>query len=163
AGAQSITVLVPGADVVFARTAVRARNREQLERALPFALEEQLAEPVEGLHFAYEIEAGGAGQTVAAVRRERLRAWLEGLAARGAVGAHAINLRSGEFAAQHRGQPTRRLWQLASRLAIAAVVLWLVLAAGEYAALSYRLDRLQQQQVALYRQVYPQAKNVPNP
>lgn len=82
AGAREIVVLVPGEDVLLAETAVAARSREQLARAIPFALEDQLAEPVETLHFAVAADTART-QRVAIVRRDRMSEWLAGLAAAG--------------------------------------------------------------------------------
>src|SRR5258706_13185324 len=80
--ADEIVVLVPGAEVMLARTEIPARGREQLERALPFALEEQLVEPVEAMHFAYRLESDG-GQGGAAGRRASMEAWVAEIRARG--------------------------------------------------------------------------------
>lgn len=80
-GASQVVVLVPAAQANVAETKLATRAREQLARAVPFALEEQLAEPVEALHFAHAASADG--QVVAYVRRETLRTWLDDLAARG--------------------------------------------------------------------------------
>ncbi|HVF35619.1 MAG TPA: type II secretion system protein GspL, partial [Candidatus Saccharimonadia bacterium] len=81
AGAEQIVVLVPATQALVAETRLATRAREQLARAIPFALEEQLAEPVEALHFAHVTTADG--QVVAYVRRELLRAWLADLRERG--------------------------------------------------------------------------------
>ena len=51
-------------------------------KAVPFALEDQLASPVEDLHFALG-EAAGGKVPVAVVARAALRRWLEALAAHG--------------------------------------------------------------------------------
>src|SRR5436190_4044176 len=74
-GAARVVVLVPATDVLLARTELAARQREQLELALPFALEDQLVEPVEAMHVAWTQDPAG-GQAVAAVRRATLDAWL---------------------------------------------------------------------------------------
>ncbi|HET9484926.1 MAG TPA: type II secretion system protein GspL [Xanthomonadales bacterium] len=81
AGAREVVVLVPATDALVAETKLATRARDQLARAIPFALEDQLAEPVEAMHFAHV--AAGDGQLVAYVRRDTLRAWLEDLASRG--------------------------------------------------------------------------------
>jgi general secretion pathway protein L len=83
AQAAQTTVLVPVEDCLLLEADVAARSREQLLRAVPFAVEDQLAEPVEGLHFSAAPHPRGHGQLVAAVRRERLQAWLDDLSARG--------------------------------------------------------------------------------
>jgi general secretion pathway protein L len=47
-----ITVLVPGTECLLSRVQFPGRNRQKLLRAVPFALEEQLSDEVENLHFA---------------------------------------------------------------------------------------------------------------
>jgi general secretion pathway protein L len=81
--AGEVLVLVPVEDCLLLEAEVAARGAEQLARAIPFAVEDQLAEPVEALHFSACPHPRGSGQLVAAVRRERLRGWLDDLGARG--------------------------------------------------------------------------------
>jgi len=81
-GELPVWVVVPAQHVGYARTQVGVRNRDQLARAVPFALEEQLAEPVEHLHFVVTPRADGA-QDAWWINRARLQQWLEDLAARG--------------------------------------------------------------------------------
>lgn len=83
ARAQSIVVLVPGAEVLLLEAPALSKNRSQLAKAVPFALEDQLAQPVEELHFALAdtVEAGTVG--VAAVAHGKLKAWLAQLAEAG--------------------------------------------------------------------------------
>jgi general secretion pathway protein L len=83
AAAGEVVVLVPAEDTLLLEAEVAARSAEQLARAIPFAVEDQLAEPVEGLHFSALAHPRGHGQLVVAVRRERLKVWLDDLAARG--------------------------------------------------------------------------------
>jgi general secretion pathway protein L len=83
AAAGELLVLVPVEDCLLLEAEVAARGAEQLARAIPFAVEDQLAEPVEALHFSALPHPRGHGQLVAAVRRERLRGWIDDLAARG--------------------------------------------------------------------------------
>jgi len=102
-GAERVVVLVPAADVLLARTEVAARQREQIEQALPYALEDQLVESVDAMHVAWSQDPDG-GQSVAAVRRVTLDNWLEALAARGiqpdalVVDAAALPLEPGAIA-----------------------------------------------------------------
>src|SRR5205823_531655 len=58
------------------------RSAAKIVQALPFALEEQLIDPPERLHFAFAHEADGA-LAVAVTRRERMESWLAALAAAG--------------------------------------------------------------------------------
>ncbi len=77
-----VWVLVPAEDVLVTQATLSARNRTQLLTALPFAIEDQLLDPVEELHFA----AGPAsdGKVLAAVvAKATIRGWLEQLTAAG--------------------------------------------------------------------------------
>jgi general secretion pathway protein L len=65
-----VVVLVPGTDVLLCRVPMPIRNQARLMRALPFTLEEQLAEDIERLHFAASRPDRGGLLRVAAVRRE---------------------------------------------------------------------------------------------
>ena len=82
AGAGEIVALVPGEDVLLTTAKLGARNRAQLLQALPYAVEDQLLDAVEDLHFA--ASRGTADVIgVAVVAKKTLRAWLERLAEAG--------------------------------------------------------------------------------
>ena len=49
---QRIVVLVSGSDCLLTRVSIPGGSRQKLLRAVPYALEEQLSEDVENLHFA---------------------------------------------------------------------------------------------------------------
>jgi len=74
-------VVVPAASVGYALTRMGPLRREQLARAIPFALEDQIAEPVERLQFAVVPRNDGA-QEAWWVARAQLREWMENLADR---------------------------------------------------------------------------------
>ena len=76
-GARQVVVLVPGAEVSLYQARVPGRNRQRVLRAIPFALEEQLANDVETLHFAIGKSLGDDGYPVAVVDRQRMDAWME--------------------------------------------------------------------------------------
>lgn len=82
AGAR-VVVLVPGVDVLLASAELPGLNRQRLARAVPFALEEQLASDVEELHFALGQRADDGRIHSAVVAREKIAAWLEQLRAAG--------------------------------------------------------------------------------
>jgi general secretion pathway protein L len=82
-------VLVPSEQVLLTRTAVTARSREQLMRAIPFALEEDLAEDVEQLHFAPGPRQPDGTHPVAIVTRAHMSEWLAQLSSAGMI-AHAL-------------------------------------------------------------------------
>ncbi len=75
---HDLVLLVPTADVLLTQVTLPVRNRSRLRQATPFALEEDLAEDIEELHFALGTTA--AGKTpVAVVARARMAQWLEAL------------------------------------------------------------------------------------
>ncbi|HEX5755204.1 MAG TPA: type II secretion system protein GspL [Arenimonas sp.] len=74
---QRVTVLVPGEDVLLLDLPRIAGSAAQLQQALPFAIEEQLAAPVEQQHVAWA--ANGERLRVAVVARERIEQWLAAL------------------------------------------------------------------------------------
>lgn len=76
-------VVVPAEAVLLLEADLRVRDREQLERALPFAIEDQLADTVESMHVAAAPHPGDRAQLVLAVARTTLDAWRADLEARG--------------------------------------------------------------------------------
>lgn len=78
-----VSVLVPGAEVVLTRAPVPAMSRQRLLKAVPYALEEQLAADVEELHFAIGASQGGGSPMVAVVSRARMDEWLSALESAG--------------------------------------------------------------------------------
>jgi general secretion pathway protein L len=74
-GVRRVVVLVPGAEVTLAEARVPGRNRQRLLRAIPYALEEQLATDVEQLHFALGPVGEGDRYPVAVVERSIMDAW----------------------------------------------------------------------------------------
>lgn len=82
AGAR-VSVLVPGVDVVLAQVELPAMKAQRLARAVPFALEEQLAGDVDDLHVAIGQRDTQGRVANAVVSRQRLDGWLEQLKAVG--------------------------------------------------------------------------------
>src|SRR5690606_33739670 len=83
AAGRRVFVLVPAVDVLLTSVTLPVRGTTKVLRALPFALEEQIAEDIEALHFAAGRVAADGKVTAAAVDREQLEAWLASLAAAG--------------------------------------------------------------------------------
>lgn len=71
-----VLVLVPGELVLRLRADVPVRGAGRISQALPFALEDQLADDVEDLHFAAGPRDVDGRVPVAVVRRELLDQWL---------------------------------------------------------------------------------------
>src|SRR6266853_225695 len=87
APAEEVIVWTPAAETLFLRARLPTRSAAKIVQALPFALEEQLIDPPERLHFAFAHEADGA-LAVAVTRRERMESWLAALAAAGLAPTH---------------------------------------------------------------------------
>jgi general secretion pathway protein L len=77
---RRIVVFVPGADVRLSSVQVPARQPQKVLQAAPYALEDQLAEDVDTLHFAIapdaQRRAANAAHPVAITARTRMDAWL---------------------------------------------------------------------------------------
>src|SRR2546425_193257 len=82
APAGGIGVRTPAAETPLLPAKLPTRSAAKIVQALPYALEEQLIEPPERLHFAYTHEADGS-LAVAVTSRERMDGWLAALAAAG--------------------------------------------------------------------------------
>lgn len=80
AGERRVIVLVPGTDVLTAAVDIPVKGGARLQAALPYALEEHLAEDVETLHFAAGPRRANGKVPVAVVRRDTLVDWLGRLA-----------------------------------------------------------------------------------
>jgi general secretion pathway protein L len=85
ASGRQIVVLVPAAEVLRVSAEVPVKSGGKLLQALPFALEEQLAEDVDALHFAAGPRDADGRIQAAVVRRELMDAWMARLAAAGIV------------------------------------------------------------------------------
>ncbi|MEC9342005.1 MAG: type II secretion system protein GspL [Pseudomonadota bacterium] len=80
---EPVILLVPTRDVLLTVTDLRARRASDLHAALPYALEDRLAEPLEELHFVAAQRRDGSGLAAAVVRRERMEHWVAQARARG--------------------------------------------------------------------------------
>ena len=75
AGGKSVQVLVPSTEVLLTQVQLPKTNASRLAKAIPYALEEDVVDDVEALHFAFALEADGIA--VAVVARSILDAWLQ--------------------------------------------------------------------------------------
>jgi general secretion pathway protein L len=80
---RTVTLVVPGSDVLLTEVDLPLRRRQRLLQAIPFALEDAVAEDVEGLHFAVGSRQPGGAVAVAALSRERFDAWMQALRGQG--------------------------------------------------------------------------------
>ncbi len=78
-GERPVIVLVPAAAALTASIDIPIRGGARLLAALPFALEEQLAEDVDTLHFAAGTRRSSGLLPVAVVAHEQMRGWLDRL------------------------------------------------------------------------------------
>jgi len=76
---RSVIVLVPATETVTTTVYVPVRGGARLRAALPFALEESLAEDVENLHFASGTRRENGQLPVAVVSREKMCEWMASL------------------------------------------------------------------------------------
>jgi general secretion pathway protein L len=84
------TVLVPTEQVLVAVVDLPLPSRRQRLQALPFALEEALAEPLESLHLALGEAVAPRRHLAAAVRHERMAAWVLALTGAGLTHARLV-------------------------------------------------------------------------
>ncbi|WP_274522417.1 type II secretion system protein GspL [Ectothiorhodospira mobilis] len=78
---RECAVLVPGERVLLTRAQLPTRNPRAIRRALPYALEEQLAQDVEDLHFVPGARQADGALPVAVVARVDMDAWTQALRA----------------------------------------------------------------------------------
>jgi general secretion pathway protein L len=77
---SALTLLLPGPDVLMLRAEIPAKSRQQVMRAAPYALEEQVAEEVENLHFVPGQREADGHYPVAVVARRVIASALARLA-----------------------------------------------------------------------------------
>jgi general secretion pathway protein L len=78
-GQRRVIAIAPASEVLLTSANVPIRNVTRLRQALPFALEEQVADDVGELHFAIGKRGGNGQLPVAVVRRDRLEHWRDRL------------------------------------------------------------------------------------
>lgn len=86
AAGRHVCVLVPGTDVLLMEPELPVKAGAKLQQIVPYALEEQLAEDIDDLHFAIGRRVGDATRTpVAVVARSLMDEWLGAVQAAGIV------------------------------------------------------------------------------
>lgn len=76
-----IIAVIPAQDVLLTQANLPKMNKQRLMQALPFALEEQLLDDVENLHFAVSDSQIGDSLPVAVISKLKIQAWLNALKA----------------------------------------------------------------------------------
>jgi len=89
-GDRSVIVLVPASSVLTTAVDIPIKAGARLRAALPFALEEQLADDVENLHFASGQRADNGLLTASVVAHSQMREWLSILEDAGIEAARMI-------------------------------------------------------------------------
>jgi general secretion pathway protein L len=89
-GSRSVIALVPAASVLSTSVDIPIKGGARLRAALPFALEEQLADDVEDLHFATGQRGESGLLPVTVVSRDQMTAWVAALDAAGIVADQMI-------------------------------------------------------------------------
>ena len=82
-GDRAVIALVPAEDVLSTTVNVPAKSTSRIRTALPFALEEDLADDVESLHFALGTRGANGRLPVVIVSNESMNRWLDRLSAAG--------------------------------------------------------------------------------
>ena len=85
-----LLLIAPGEAITLHRVPLPSRKRSTWARAVPYALEDQVVEDIEALHFALGGLAEGGHLPVAVVNRDTLRGWLDACAQAGLVPAAVI-------------------------------------------------------------------------
>lgn len=83
AAGRRLILFAPAEDVRLTRATVPAKQSSKVLQAVPFALEDQVAEDVDQLHFAIGPRQPDDSHPVAVVSHKRMEAWLAPVQARG--------------------------------------------------------------------------------
>ncbi|ABZ78706.1 general secretion pathway protein L [Shewanella halifaxensis HAW-EB4] len=78
AGNRAVDILVPASSITLTQVELPEKSQRQAVKALPFMLEENLAQNVDELHFVTGPRNGDA-LSIAVVAHEQMQAWLEWL------------------------------------------------------------------------------------
>lgn len=72
-----LVVIAPSCDILLTEVSIPSKNRQRLLQAVPFALENDLTEEIDQLHFAIDHHTNQNITPVAIIARQRLDMWLE--------------------------------------------------------------------------------------
>lgn len=79
----NVIVMVPSEEVFLAKVTLPGKNRKKLLRALPYAIEDQIVDDIDTLHFALSQTATNGRYVVAAVEKRMMEYWDSALKAAG--------------------------------------------------------------------------------
>ena len=74
---SKVVLLIPDSEVSLAETKIPSKNKKQMLQAIPYALEDTLAEDIDDLHFSAYRENDDAKSKVAVINKERLSFWID--------------------------------------------------------------------------------------
>ncbi|MCK5810928.1 MAG: hypothetical protein KAH00_07550 [Cocleimonas sp.] len=77
ASGKKVVVFIPSEDVLLTHVNIPSTNKKQLLQAVPYALEERLADDIESLHFAIHSEKESDLTRVAIINHQKMEHWLE--------------------------------------------------------------------------------------
>src|SRR2546427_175431 len=168
APAEEIVVWTPAAETLLLHAQLPTRSAAKIAQALPYALEEQLIEPPERLHFAYAHEAGLVVDAPAdfdsAAWREALGLPLEATQRRdGAAPAEPLNLLQQRYAPRGRFSAVWRAYVPAAALLAAWLAAALVFDAIEWTRLSWAARAADDENRALPLKSFPETPRNPRP
>lgn len=104
-----VIVLVPGENVLLAQAELPAMKGQKLAKAVPYALEEQLADDVENLHVAIGDQDEQGKVSNAVVSRESIESWLARLKT---AGLHPDMMSPEVFGVQWENETDATQWSL---------------------------------------------------
>lgn len=84
---RKLILLIPSEDVLLLPANIPSRNKKQLKQAIPFAIEDRLADEVDDLHFSFH--ATDELVHIAVIQKLRLNQWIE-LAKQHGLTLHAM-------------------------------------------------------------------------
>jgi general secretion pathway protein L len=74
---KKVVVFIPTEDVLLTSVDIPSTNKKQLLQAVPYALEERLADDIESLHFTIHTEKDNNLTHVAIISHQKMESWLE--------------------------------------------------------------------------------------
>lgn len=77
---RQVIILLPIEYVFLVQLAIQAKNKKQLDKAIPFALEDELADDIEELHFATGAKTADGKHPVAVISKAKLEYLIDTLA-----------------------------------------------------------------------------------
>jgi general secretion pathway protein L len=76
-----VLVVVPTSEILLTKVAIPSKNKQRLSQAIPYALENDLTEEIDDLHFTFDPHSDNEKTAVAVISRQLVVTWLERLQA----------------------------------------------------------------------------------